>query len=47
MIICKDNIFLLKNENFSYMFMTDSYGILRHLHFGAPMNPEDAQALTC
>ena len=47
MIICKDNIFLLKNENFSYMFMTDSYGILRHLHFGAPVNPEDAQTLTC
>ena len=47
MIICKDNIFLLKNENFSYMFMTDSYGILRHLHFGAPVNPEDARALTC
>ena len=47
MILCKDNVFLLKNENFSYMLQVDQYGLPRHLHFGAPVGIEDAQALSC
>ena len=47
MISCKDNLFLLKNDCFSYMFQADKYGILRHLHFGAPVREEDAEALSC
>ena len=47
MIFCKDNVFLLKNETFSYMLQADKYGLLRHIHFGAPVEAEDAEALSC
>jgi len=46
MIFHNDGVFLLKNTEFSYMFRVDKYGWLQHLHFGAPVQPEDAPALT-
>ena len=47
MIYTNDGLFLLKNETLSYMFRADKYGQLQHLHFGAPVCPEDAKALSC
>ena len=47
MIYAHNGLFLLKNDTFSYMLQVDSYGWLRHLHFGAPVMPEDAEALSC
>ena len=47
MILHSDGIFLLKNEEFSYMLSVDKYGMLQHLHFGAPVCLEDAAALAC
>ena len=45
MILLDNGIFLLKNENFSYLFRVGKYGELRHLHFGAPISLTDAGAL--
>ena len=45
MILLDNGIFLLKNENFSYLFRVGKYSELRHLHFGAPISLTDAQAL--
>lgn len=47
MIYTQNGLFLLKNDTFSYMLQVDAHGWLRHLHFGAPVMPEDAEALTC
>ena len=47
MILHSDGIFLLKNEEFSYMLSVDKYGMLQHLHFGAPIRMEDAAAFVC
>jgi len=47
MILHSNGVFLLKNEEFSYLFQVDKYGYLRHLHFGAPVKAEDAEALSC
>ena len=45
MILLDNGSFLLKNENFSYLFRVGKYGELRHLHFGAPISLTDAGAL--
>lgn len=45
MILVKDNLFFLKTDTFSYLFQVDAYGVLRHVHFGAPVRMEDAEAL--
>lgn len=47
MILCKDNVFLLKNDTLSYLFRVGKYGELQHLHFGAPVNIDDAEAFSC
>ena len=44
MIFHDNGIFLLKNDEFSYMFRVDKYGQLQHLHFGAPVSETDAEA---
>ena len=45
MMILHDNgIFLLKNQEFSYLFQVGKYGQLQHLHFGAPVELTDAAA---
>ncbi len=45
MILHENGVFLLKNEQFSYLFRVGKYGELRHLHFGAPVSLSDADAL--
>ena len=47
MILCKDNVFLLKNDTLSYLFRVGKYGELQHLHFGAPVDIDDAEAFSC
>ena len=47
MILCKDNVFLLKNDTLSYLFRVGKYGELQHLHFGAPVELDDAEAFSC
>ena len=47
MILCKDNVFLLKNDTLSYLFRVGKYGELQHLHFGAPVDLDDAEAFSC
>lgn len=47
MILHSDGLFLLKNKELSYMFRVGRHGELRHLHFGAPVFMEDAEALSC
>ena len=47
MILHSNGLFLLKNEEFSYMFRADKYGQLQHLHFGAPVLPQDADSFAC
>ena len=44
MIFHDNGIFLLKNDEFSYMFRVDKYGQLQHLHFGVPVSEGDADA---
>ena len=47
MIFCEDNLFLLKNEEISYLLRIGKYGHPEHLHFGAPVELWDAEALSC
>ena len=47
MILCKDSVFLLKNDTLSYLFRVGKYGELQHLHFGAPVDIDDAEAFSC
>ena len=45
MILHNNGLFLLKNAEFSYMLRINRYGLPEHLHFGAPVRQEDAEAL--
>ncbi len=47
MIISEKNIFHLKTDHYSYLFRVNDYGILEHLHFGAPVRTEDAEGFLC
>ncbi len=47
MITCENGVFHLKNENFSYLFRVTRYGLLEQLHFGAPVEDADVDALSC
>lgn len=44
-IIEKDHTFLINTENTSYMLMVNEHGHLEQLHYGAPVQIADAQAL--
>ena len=44
MITCENNVFHLRTETYSYLFCIDQYGMLQHLHFGAPVQTGDAAA---
>ena len=46
MILSENNVFLLENENLSYMFRVTEHGNLEHLHFGAPVQLGDADAFS-
>ena len=47
MITYDNGVFRLGNEDFCYMFRVAEHGQLEHLHFGASVKAEDAQALAC
>lgn len=47
MIETKNGIFLLKNAQLSYLLRIGKYGQIEHLHFGAPVDIDDAAALSC
>ena len=44
MILHDNGVFLLKNQEFSYLFRVGKYGELQHLHFGGPVELRDAEA---
>ena len=46
MILAENNVFLLRNDNLSYMFRVTEHGNLEHLHFGAPVQLGDADAFS-
>ena len=43
MIIHQNKVFHLSTNTYSYLFRVNDYGVLEHLHFGAPVRTEDAQ----
>ena len=47
MIFHNNGLFHITNDSLSYLFRINSYGLPEHLHFGAPIQAEDAQALIC
>ena len=47
MITCKNGVFHICTESYSYLFKINAYGIPEHLHFGAPIQTADAEALSC
>ena len=47
MIFHDNGIFHLYNGNLSYLFRVNRYGLLEHLHFGAPVRCEDVRAFSC
>ncbi|MBP3684134.1 MAG: alpha-galactosidase [Oscillospiraceae bacterium] len=40
-------LFHIQTENYSYLFKINDYGVPEHIHFGAPVQTEDAEALSC
>ena len=47
MIVNEKNLFHIKTDHYSYLFRVNDYGILEHLHFGAPLRTEDAEGFLC
>ena len=47
MIYESKGVFHIRTEAYSYLFRVNPYGLLEHLHFGTPVQTEDAQALSC
>ena len=47
MILEKNGVFYLGTEKFSCLLRINVHGQLEQLHFGAPVQPEDAAALAC
>ena len=47
MITENNGIFHIRTEIYSYLFQINAYGIPEHLHFGIPVETEDARALSC
>ena len=47
MITCKNGVFHICTESYSYLFKINAYGIPEHLHFGTPIQTADAEALSC
>ena len=45
MIQHENGMFLLKNQNFSYLLRINGYGLPEHLHFGAPLELSDGVGL--
>ena len=47
MITEQNGVFHIRTETYSYLFKIDAYGVPEHIHFGAPVQTEDAEALSC
>ena len=47
MITHENGIFHIRTDVYSYLFRINAYGIPEHLHFGAPVQTADAEALSC
>jgi len=47
MITHNNGIFHIRTEAYSYLFRINAYGIPEQLHFGAPIQAEDADAMCC
>lgn len=47
MIECNNGLFHLRNNAFSYLFRVTRYGLLEQIHFGAPIESSDVEALAC
>ena len=47
MIVASNGIFHIQTETYSYLFKANAYGLLEHIHFGAPVQTGDALALSC
>ena len=47
MITEKNGVFHIQTQHYSYLFEIDAYGLPEHLHFGVPVQTEDAFALRC
>ena len=47
MICVMDQVFHISTEKYSYLLRINRHGLPEHLHFGAPIQTEDHQALAC
>ena len=47
MIIHQNQVFHLSTGTYSYLFRVNDWGLLEHLHFGAPVRTEDAAGFVC
>ena len=47
MITEQNGVFHIRTESYSYLFKIDAYGVPEHIHFGVPVQTEDAEALSC
>ncbi|MBQ7001311.1 MAG: alpha-galactosidase [Oscillospiraceae bacterium] len=47
MITEQNGVFHIQTDQYSYLFCIDEYGVPEHLHFGAPVQTGDAEALRC
>ena len=47
MITETNGVFHIRTQTYSYLFRVNPHGLLEHLHFGIPVQTEDAQALSC
>ncbi|MBQ2927312.1 MAG: alpha-galactosidase [Oscillospiraceae bacterium] len=47
MITKQQGVFHIRTDAYSYLFKIDDWGIAEHIHFGAPVQTEDAEALSC
>ena len=44
MITYENGLFSIQEEQYSYLFRVNDYGLLEHLYFGAPVSDGDAAA---
>ena len=47
MIFHENGVFHLQTKHYSYLFRVNAWGLLEHLHFGAPVRTEDAAGFLC
>ena len=47
MITEQQGVFHIRTDAYSYLFKIDAWGIAQHIHFGSPIQTEDAEALSC